>query len=127
MGPAHRSRFRSRALLRSAIVLRGLGHGTGRAEAHFLFVRVLPPAEGGRSAEVYFSELAEAGDPRFVERIAHTQLWLQATPEDHWQRVLQQGGAEIDSRLAFAFRLCTARPPQPRVRSTFVAPVLPLP
>jgi hypothetical protein len=28
MGPAHRFRFRSRALLRSAILLRGLGHGT---------------------------------------------------------------------------------------------------
>jgi hypothetical protein len=37
VGPAHRSRFRSRALLRSAIVLRGLGHGTGRAEAFVLW------------------------------------------------------------------------------------------
>jgi Protein of unknown function (DUF3386) len=53
---------------------------TASAQAHFLFVRVLPPAEGGRAAEVYFSELAEAGDPRFVEKIAHTQLWLQTTP-----------------------------------------------
>jgi hypothetical protein len=50
------------------------------AEAHFLFVRILPPAEGGRAAEVYFSELAEAGDSRFVDKIAHTQLWLQSTP-----------------------------------------------
>src|SRR3954452_10353981 len=50
---------------------------TGRAKAHFLFARVLPPAEGGRAVEVYFSELAEAGDPRFVEKIAHTELWLQ--------------------------------------------------
>ena len=48
--------------------------------AHFLFVRILPPAEGGRAAEVYFSELAEAGDTRFVDKIAHTQLWLQSTP-----------------------------------------------
>ena len=37
MGPAHRSRFRSRSLLRSSIVLRGLGHGTGRAEAFVLW------------------------------------------------------------------------------------------
>ena len=37
------------------------------AKAHFLFVRILPPAEGGRAAEVYFSELAEAGDSRFVD------------------------------------------------------------
>src|SRR5437016_324908 len=51
-----------------------------RADAHFLFTRILPPAEGGRAAEVYFSELAEAGDPRFVDKIAHTQLWLQTTP-----------------------------------------------
>ena len=52
----------------------------GRAGAHFLFVRVLPPAEGGRAAEVYFSELAEAGDPRYLDKIAQTQLWLQAAP-----------------------------------------------
>jgi Protein of unknown function (DUF3386)/Domain of unknown function (DUF4198) len=50
------------------------------AQAHFLFVRIQPPAEGGRAAEVYFSELAEAGDARYVEKIAHTQLWLQTTP-----------------------------------------------
>jgi hypothetical protein len=50
------------------------------AKAHFLFVRIMPPAEGGRAAEVYFSELAEAGDSRFVDKIAHTQLWLQSTP-----------------------------------------------
>src|SRR6516162_11726550 len=50
------------------------------AQAHFLFIRILPPAEGGRAAEVYFSELAEAGDPRFVNKIAGTELWLQKTP-----------------------------------------------
>lgn len=51
-----------------------------QARAHFLFLRILPPAEGGRAAEVYFSELAEAGDPRFVGKIAQTQLWLQRKP-----------------------------------------------
>jgi hypothetical protein len=50
------------------------------ARAHFLFVRILPPAEGGRAAEVYFSELAEAGDPRFLAKIANTELWLQKAP-----------------------------------------------
>jgi hypothetical protein len=50
------------------------------ARAHFLFARILPPAEGGRAVEVYFSELAEAGDARFTEKIAHTQLWLQQVP-----------------------------------------------
>ena len=53
---------------------------TSSAQAHFLFIRILPPAEGGRAAEVYFSELAEAGDPRFIEKIAGTELWLQKTP-----------------------------------------------
>jgi hypothetical protein len=43
MGPAYRSRFRSRALLRNAIVLRGVGHGTGRGEAQLLR-RFDPPA-----------------------------------------------------------------------------------
>src|SRR5207302_1964931 len=46
------------------------------AAAHFLFIRIMPPAEGGRAAELYFSELAEAGDSRFIAKIAHTQLWL---------------------------------------------------
>jgi hypothetical protein len=56
------------------------GLGGGEAKAHFLFVRIGPVAEGGRSAEVYFSEQAEAGDPRFIDKIAHTQLWVQAKP-----------------------------------------------
>src|SRR5437763_503878 len=50
------------------------------ARAHFLFVRICPPAEAGRFAEVYFSAKAEAGDPRFVDKIAGTRLWLQKTP-----------------------------------------------
>jgi hypothetical protein len=59
----------------------GLGlAGAGDARGHFLFVRVGPMAEGGRSAEVYFSEQAEAGDPRFVDKIAGTKLWLQTRP-----------------------------------------------
>jgi hypothetical protein len=47
---------------------------------HFLFARVGPMAEGGRAAEVYFSEQAEAGDPRFVDKVAGTSLWLQTRP-----------------------------------------------
>src|SRR5262245_46050364 len=50
------------------------------ARAHFLFARILPPAEGGRAVEVYFSELAEAGDARFIDKVAGTKLWLQQTP-----------------------------------------------
>src|SRR5436189_4486786 len=50
------------------------------ASAHFLFIRILPPAEAGRHAEVYFSDQADAGDPRFIDKIAHTKLWLQTKP-----------------------------------------------
>ena len=50
------------------------------ARAHFLFVRICPPAEGGRSAEVYFSELAAAGDPRYIDKVASGTYWLQTTP-----------------------------------------------
>ena len=50
------------------------------AQAHFLFIRIGLQAEAGRAAEVYFSELATAGDPRFIEKVAHTQLWLQSAP-----------------------------------------------
>lgn len=47
------------------------------AKAHFLFIHVTPPAEGGRAAEVYFSDKPEAGDPKFVQNIAPTKLWVQ--------------------------------------------------
>jgi hypothetical protein len=50
------------------------------ARAHFLFIRIGPPAEAGRAAEVFFSEQAEAGDPRFIDKIAHTRLWVQSVP-----------------------------------------------
>ncbi len=69
--------------------MRNLGHifalgiwlcAAGSAHAHFLFVRILPPAEGGRFAEVYFSDVADAGDPRFIDKIAATRLWLQNKP-----------------------------------------------
>src|SRR6266850_5592368 len=54
--------------------------GAASADAHFLFVRILPAAEGGRFSEVYFSDQADAGDPRFIDKIAGTQLWLQTEP-----------------------------------------------
>lgn len=50
---------------------------TTAAEAHFLFIQVGPHAEAGRNVEVFFSERATAGDPQFVAKIAHTELWLQ--------------------------------------------------
>ena len=48
--------------------------------AHFLFIRIGPHAEAGRHVEVFFSEQAKAGDPRFIDKVAHTQLWLQTEP-----------------------------------------------
>jgi hypothetical protein len=51
-----------------------------QAQAHFLFARIRPPAEGGRFAEVYFSDEADAGDPRFIDKVAPTKLWLQTKP-----------------------------------------------
>lgn len=50
------------------------------ARAHFLFIRILPAAEAGRFAEVYFSDRADAGDARFIDKIASTRLWVQAKP-----------------------------------------------
>lgn len=50
------------------------------ARAHFLFIHITPPAKGGRAAEVFFSDQAEAGDPRFVANIAGTRLWAQTAP-----------------------------------------------
>jgi hypothetical protein len=61
----------------AALVLLGLAP---QVRAHFLFIRINAPAEAGRSAEVFFSEQAEAGDPKFVAKIAHTALWIQTQP-----------------------------------------------
>ncbi len=60
--------------------LLGVACCAATAKAHFLFVRICPPAEGGRAAEVYFSELAAAGDPRFVEKMPGAKFWIQTTP-----------------------------------------------
>ena len=53
-----------------AVIVTAVGLAGTEARAHFLFIRIDPMAEGGRWAEVYFSEQAEAGDPKFVEKIA---------------------------------------------------------
>ena len=51
-----------------------------KAFAHFLFIRIGEQAEAGRGVEVFFSERAAAGDPRFIDKIANTQLWMQTEP-----------------------------------------------
>lgn len=50
------------------------------AEAHFLFLTMGEHAEAGRSVDVFFSEYATTGDPKFVEKIAGTRLWTQSEP-----------------------------------------------
>ena len=52
--------------------------GSNAAEAHFLFARICPAAEGGRVAEVYFSEYAHGGEPRYIAKMAGGKYWLQA-------------------------------------------------
>ena len=65
--------------------------GCAEARAHFLFVKIGPMAEGGRSAEVYFSEKAEAGDPKFVAKIASTKLWLQTSNGEYQPLTVREG------------------------------------
>jgi hypothetical protein len=67
-------------LFLQSLVLVGLCLQVTDLFAHFLFIRIGDHAEGGRAAEVFFSERAEAGDPRFVPKIAHTKLWMQSQP-----------------------------------------------
>ncbi|MFO1045318.1 MAG: DUF3386 family protein [Planctomycetaceae bacterium] len=62
----------------TAIVLTSLL--TSAAQAHFLFIQISPHAEAGRTVEVFFSERATAGDPKFVAKIAQTELWRQDQP-----------------------------------------------
>lgn len=90
-----------RAMLWSLLLL---AQTASVASAHFLFLRITPPAEAGRAAEVYFSDLPEAGDTRFIDKIAHTKVWLQAEPgkltpllvhkgEDRLRAVVPAGGS----------------------------------
>jgi hypothetical protein len=70
-----------------------------QARAHFLFIRIGPPAEAGRSAEVFFSEQAEAGDPKFVGKIAHTTLWIQTRPGEFRELPTKQAADRLRASL----------------------------
>lgn len=71
------------------------------AQAHFLFVYVGPPAEGGRTAEVFFSAMADVGDAKYVPRIAlHTTLWSQAEPGRFQPLALNALPDRLEGRLA---------------------------
>ncbi|MBM80936.1 MAG: hypothetical protein CMJ78_10120 [Planctomycetaceae bacterium] len=67
-------------LFTCVLVLAATLASTQSAKAHFLFIRIGDHAEAGRTSEVFFSEIARAGDPLFVPRIAHTRLWMQVEP-----------------------------------------------
>ena len=57
-------------------------------------------AEAGRSAEVYFSEQAEAGDPRFVAKMAHTKLWVQTRPGEFRELQVRQAADRLRAAAA---------------------------
>jgi hypothetical protein len=67
--------------------------------AHFLFTRITPHAEAGRGVDVFFSEYATAGDPKFVEKIAGTKLWLQATPGKFQPLSVERGYDRLRAHL----------------------------
>jgi len=83
---------------------------------------VLPAAEAGRAVEVYFSEYADAGDPRYIEKVAPTQLWSQTTPGKFTQLEVIKQADRLRARLPLAGSLSVigqldygvlARPLQP--------------
>ena len=69
------------------------------AQAHFLFIRIEEPAEAGRSVEVYFSERAEAGDPRFIHKVAGTSLSLQSSPGKFQPLTVREGADRLRAYL----------------------------
>jgi hypothetical protein len=83
-----------------ALLAAWCGLGGGETRAHFLFIRIEPMAEGGRWAEVYFSDVAEAGDPKFVDKIAGTRLWAQTAAAPGTFRPLEVHRAADRLRVA---------------------------
>ncbi len=80
-----------RYVLLSFLLILQCGWLTTTVQAHFLFIQVGPHAEAGRSVEVFFSERATAGDPKFVAKVAHTELWLQDEPGKFTPLTLNRG------------------------------------
>jgi hypothetical protein len=69
------------------------------ANAHFLFIRIGEPAEAGRSVEVFFSEKAEAGDPRFIAKVAGAALTLQSAPGKFVPLTVTKGADRLRAAL----------------------------
>jgi len=72
------------------------------ARAHFLFIRIGAPAEAGRSVEVFFSEKADAGDPRFIAKVAGAALTLQSAPGKFQPLPVRQGADRLRATLPAA-------------------------
>jgi hypothetical protein len=86
----------------AALVLVGLFGPCVSAQAHFLFIRIGEPAEAGRTVEVFFSEKAEAGDPRFIGKVAGATLALQAAPGKFQPLTVRQGADRLRAYLPAA-------------------------
>ncbi len=82
--------------------------GPAWAQAHFLFLRIGPAAEGGRAAEVYFSEYASAGDPRYIDKVATAQFAIQTTPGQFQPLPMQKLTARLRGRVSVAGPLMVA-------------------
>ena len=87
---------------------------TASAHAHYLFIQIGPHAEAGRNVEVYFSERATAGDPKFVAKIVQTELWCQEEPGNQgaWHRIQHYLVRHLraDQKLTYALRPSSAAP-----------------
>jgi hypothetical protein len=83
----------------AAVAVLALMSAARQARAHFLFIHIPPTAEAGRSAEVFFSEQAEAGDPKFVPKIAHTRLWIQNRPGEFRELTVRRAPDRLRAAL----------------------------
>lgn len=70
------------------------------AQAHFIFIQIGPHAEAGRGVEVFFSERATAGDPKFVGKIAGTELWRSDVPGKFESMTVAKGTDRLRAPLA---------------------------
>ena len=86
----------------AALILIGLFAPGAVARAHFLFIRIGQPAEAGRTVEVFFSEKADAGDPRFIAKTAAATLMLQSAPGKFQSLPVRQGADRLRATLPAA-------------------------
>ena len=83
----------------TALVLAALFAPCTPARAHFLFIRINEPAEAGRTVEVFFSEKADAGDPRFIGKVAGATLTVQSAPGKFQPLTVRQGADRLRASL----------------------------